>query len=417
MRISTSTIYDQNVGTMDQLQASLLHTQQQISTGKRILTPADDPAAASQVIQVNQSIALNTQLSSTNAGTAQTTLSLAQSTLQSVTTLLQNVQSTAVSAGNASLTNADRQNLAASLQTQLDQLAALANSTDGAGNYLFSGFQNTQPFSESASGTQYLGDNGQRMVQVSPSSQMAVTDNGANIFMRIKNGNGDFATSASSSNSGTGIISQGSLAAPPPSAQQMGNTYQITFSVAGGVTTYTVTGTDASGNALPNAGQPGALPTAVPYVSGQNISFNGLQFNIQGAPADGDVFTVKPSTNVSVFKTLSDLISALQTPIPSGSASASAAFNQSLNSSLNDLGQAIDHMLGIQASMGTNLNELTTLQAQGTQIGTEYQQTLSQLQDTNMTQAASELAQQQTSLQAAQQSFVKVAGLSLFNYL
>jgi len=47
----------------------------------------------------------------------------------------------------------------------------------------------------------------------------------------------------------------------------------------------------------------------------------------------------------------------------------------------------------------------------------QYSQTLSRLQDLDYAKAASELTQQNVNLEAAQKSFAKVAGLSLFNYL
>lgn len=414
LRISTSTIFDTNISSMNQQQASLLHTQLQISSGKRVMTPADDPAAAAQAIEVSQSDATNTQFTS-NRDAAKASLSLSEGVLQSVTTLIQNIQTTAVSAGNGSLNNSDRQTMATSLQGQLEQLIGLANSKDGSGNYLFSGSQGgTQPFVTTSSGVQYQGDTGQHLIQVASTRQMVANANGSDLFMSVRNGNGSFVTSAGASNTGSGIISQGNLAAPPPTAAQQGNTYQLTFTVTGGVTTYTVTGTDASGNALPAA----SLPTPnQPYTSGQSISFNGLQFDIQGTPAGGDTFTVAPSTNVSLFQTIQSLITTLNTPIPPGNATSSTAFTQQLDTALNGLDQGLNKVLTGRAAIGSNLSELDTLQSTGDALGLQYKSTLSQLQDLDYNNAISQLSQQQLGLQAAMQSFKTVSSLSLFNYL
>ncbi len=100
MRISTNTIYDSNISSMNQQQTNLLHTQLQVSSGLRVMTPADDPAAAAQVIEVSQSNAANTQYA-TNRNAATTSLSMSEGILQSVTTLIQNIQTTAVNAGMA----------------------------------------------------------------------------------------------------------------------------------------------------------------------------------------------------------------------------------------------------------------------------------------------------------------------------
>lgn len=399
MRISTSTLYNANVNVLNQQQAQLLHTQQQISTQRRILTPADDPIASARVLDVSQADASNSQYA-TNRNTALHSTSMSEGVLQSVTNLLQDVRTLAVNAGSGVLNNSDRQTIATDLSGHLEELLALANSTDGIGNYLFSGFQGkTQPFANSNAGVQYQTDDGQRMIQVSSSRQLAASDSGADIFMRIKNGNGTFTTQATPANVGSGIVSSGTVTNP---TLLTGNNYQVTFSVVAGVTTYSVTNTT-----------PGALvrvPVAAgtPYVSGQVISFDGLQLNVTGAPASGDAFIVAPSTNESIFKTISNLITALRTPIPPGGAIATA---------LNSLDRGMDNVLTVRASLGTRMRELDALQSAGESMGVQYKQTLSQLQDVDLNKALSDLAQQRTSLEAAQKSFLAVSGLSLFNYM
>lgn len=407
MRVSSNTLFDANVAALNQQQTRLLQVQQQISTGRKILTASDDPVAAVRALEVAQSDAMNTQYAA-NRDAARHTLSLAESSLQDVTTLLQDVRTATVNAGNGAMTASDRRTIAAELSGRLQELAGLANSTDGVGNYLFAGFQTgTRPFVDTAAGTGYFGDDGQRNVQVSASRQMASSGNGADIFMRIKNGNGTFVTQAAAANTGTGIVSLGALANPPPAPAQAGNSYQLIFSVIGTVTSYTVTGTDALGAALP----PASLPApGAPYVSGQAISFNGLQFDIQGIPDDGDVFTVAPSSNESVFRTLSSLIDALNAPV------VGASLTNSLNSGLNQLDNALNNVLATRSSLGLRLNEIDTLQMAGEDLGLQFRQSLSQLQDVDYNQAISDLMRMETSLQAAQQSFSRVAGLSLFDY-
>ncbi len=417
MRISSNTIFNTAVANMDQQQALIAQTQQQVSTGLRIQTAADDPAAAAQALIVSQSSAINTQYTS-NRNTAQGTLSLASNALQGVTTLLQTIQTEVVNAGNGTYNNTDRSSIATQLSGQLQQLIGLANSTDGAGNYLFSGFQSkTQPFVGTAAGISYFGDDGQRNVQVSATQQIASNDSGANVFMRIKNGNGTFLAQAGTNtvtpgpNLGTGVISVGSVASPPPTLPM--DNYSLAFTVtpgAGGapsVTTYDVTDTTTGT----------VVSTGNPYVSGQNISFAGVQFNIQGAPANGDTFTVTPSANESVFKTISDLITALNTPVASSASGSSTSLTNSLNHGLTSLSNALNNILTTQSSVGTRQNEIDSLQTTGDSLNVEYQKNLTQLQGVDMTKAISDLTQQQINLQAAQKSFATVSSLSLFTYL
>ena len=399
MRISTSTIYNANISLLNQQQAQLLHTQQQIATQRRILTPADDPIASARALDVSQADASNSQYA-TNRNAALHSTSMSEGVLQSVTSLLQDVRTIAVNAGNGALNNSDKLTLATDLSGRLEELLALANSTDGVGNYLFSGFQGrTLPFANSSTGVQYQTDDGQRMIQVSSSRQLAASDSGADIFMRIKNGNGTFIAQAASANVGSGIASSGAVTNP---ALLTGNNYQVTFSVAAGVTTYGVT------NTTPGALVPVPVAAGTPYVSGQLISFDGLQLDVTGAPASGDVFTVAPSTNESIFTTISNLITALKTPGPPGGAIATA---------ISGLDRGLDNVLTVRATLGTRLNELEALQSAGENIGLQYKQTLSQLQDVDYNKAISDLTQQKTSLEAAQKSFLAVSGLSLFNYM
>lgn len=399
MRISTSTIYNANVSLLNQQQAQLLHTQQQISTQRRILTPADDPIASARALDVSQADASNSQYA-TNRNTALHSTSMSEGVLQSVTNLLQDVRTVAVNAGSGALNNSDKQTLATDLSGRLEDLLALANSTDGEGNYLFSGFQGrTQPFANTNAGVQYQTDDGQRMIQVSSSRQLAASDSGADIFMRIKNGNGTFTTQAAPANVGSGIVSSGVVTNP---TLLTGNNYQVTFSVVAGVTTYGVT------NTTPGALVPVPIAAGTPYVSGQVISFDGLQLDVTGAPASGDVFTVAPSTNESIFKTISNLITALRTPSPLGGA---------IPAAINGLDRGIDNVSTVRASLGTRLQELDALQSAGESLGVQYKQTLSQLQDVDLIKAISDLTQQKTSLEAAQKSFLAVSGLSLFNYM
>ncbi len=61
MRISTNTIYETGTNLMLQQQDTLIKTQQQLSTGRRILTPSDDPIASAQVLNITQSASINKQ--------------------------------------------------------------------------------------------------------------------------------------------------------------------------------------------------------------------------------------------------------------------------------------------------------------------------------------------------------------------
>lgn len=401
MRVSSSTIFDTNVAMLNLQQSAMLHTNQQVASGRRMLTPADDPASAANALLVAQADGTNTQFT-TNRNAAKSSASMAEAILQNVTTLLTDVKTTTVQAGNGALSPADKQSIATELQGRLDQLVALANSTDGTGNYLFSGFQGrTIPFVNTALGVQYMADDGQRMVQVSSSRQLAASGSGADIFMRIKSGNGTFVTQANAANTGAASIGQGSVT---NAALLTGSSYQLTFTSP---TTYDVT--DGAG---------GVVSAGNAYASGQAITVvPGMQFLIKGIPVAGDIFSVAPSTNEGLFKTMADLIASLNATNPAGAAAANAQLTTNLGKAMSGLDRGLDTVLTARASLGARLNELDSLQMTGEDLTLQYKQALSTLQDLDYNKAISDLNRQTTSLQAAQKSFKQIADLSMFNYM
>lgn len=217
MRISTGMIFDLGVSAMNKQTASLLHLSQQVAAGRRILTPADDPVAAARALEVQQAQDITSQYT-TNQSNAKSALGLSDANLSSVNDLLTRAKELTLEGANGTLSTSDRQSIANELSANFDQLMGLANSTDGTGQYLYSGYQgNTIPFAGSVTtGVTYAGDSGQRLLQVSASRQLGVSDSGSDIFQRIPNGNGFFATGLSvpNINTGTGVIDGGSVADP-----------------------------------------------------------------------------------------------------------------------------------------------------------------------------------------------------------
>jgi flagellar hook-associated protein 3 FlgL len=400
MRISSASVFDTNVNMLNQQQSTLLHTNQQVSTGRRMLTPADDPASSANVLQVAQADGSNTQFT-TNRNAAKSSIGLTEAILQSVTTVIHDAKEMAVEAGNGALSPDDKKSVATALQGRLDELVALSNSTDGTGNYLFSGYQGkTLPFINTAAGVQYMGDDGQRKVQVSSSRQMPISDSGADIFMRVRSGNGKFVAEGSPSNTGSAAVGEGSITNP---LKFTGNGYKLSFTSP---TTYDVTDTHG-----------GIVAQAAQYADGQAIILPGMEVSMMGTPAAGDSFTVSMSANEGLFKTFSDLIAALQVSNPAGQAATSGQLTSSLNKAMSGLDQGLDRVLTVRAALGARMNELDSLEATGEDLGLQFKQTLSTLQDLDYNKAISDLNRQTTSLTAAQKSFKQVAELSMFNYM
>lgn len=434
IRISTGMVFDQGVTHMQNAQAALVKTQQQIASGRRLLTPADDPIAAAHSLDVQQSQAINQQYSR-NGDSAKATLGLEDNALASVTSLVQNAKTLAVNAGDGALTEQDLDTIGQQLRSQSQQLLGLSNSTDGNGQYLFSGYQaSTRPFSEATPGVvAYSGDQGQRLIQISASRQVPISDAGSQVFQLIKNGNGTFVTAAGAANTGSGIVSPGTVV-DQTAWNAAGNPKDFTIkfnvdnSVNPPVTTYDIVD-NSTGNSLETGAPSGAGPYLRTYTDGGSISLKtqsppdtnptpfdyGAQLSIAGQPASGDSFTVKASTNEDIFTTLNNLITAVETATrtPLGNTQLANA----LNTAQSNLDSALNNVLASRAAVGTRLQEVATAQSTSSDLNLQYQKTVSTLTDLDYAKAISDLTFQQTTLQAAQQSFAKIQGLSLFNFL
>lgn len=299
MRISTQMQFETGANRIGDLQSRLQKTQDQVGTGRRILSPADDPVATARALDITQTQSINNQYG-VNRQYAKDTLSLVDGTLAGVTELIQNVKTTIIAAGNGTLTDSMRASQASELSARLQELLNLANSRDAMGNSLFSGFQsNTTAFVQTATGATYQGDLGLQKLQVDANRQMAISSPGSTVF------------------------------------------------------------------------QPG----------GQDM-----------------------------FATLTNLVTLLNTPGTTGLAAGLATAGASMDT-------ALTNVLTVRASVGTNLQELDTLDTVGTDRNLQYSQSLSKLQDLDYTQALTQLSLQQVTLEAAQKSFVKTSGLSLFNFM
>jgi flagellar hook-associated protein 3 FlgL len=430
MRISTSQIYDAGALGIQRNQQGLFHLQNQLSSGRRVLTPEDDPVAAAQALVVTQSKDINAQYVE-NQGNASAQLGLVDANLTSLTDLLQATRERAIES-MGSLTDAQRGFIATDLQIKLNSMVGLANTDDGTGQFMFSGFQGaTRPFAIDGSSAPvapateppvvYFGDDGERLLQVEASTRIAGNVSGAELFMNIRSGNGTFAT-AVGGNSGGGI-NQGSALIDAGSVTNLSQwnaavnahgSFRVEFSMGGGGLEYQIY----------NAANVAMLTAPAAYTPGQAIPLQkttapaasfGAQVVISGTPAVGDRFTIAPSANQSMFKTLQNLIGALQTPV-------TATFTKTeltnrIKAEVSNLDGALNNLARVRADVGSRMNELASLTSGAKDLDLQYSTTLSALQDLDYTEAISKYTQQQMQLEAAQKSFARIQGLSLFDIL
>lgn len=399
-RISSAGQHYRALNALLQQQSRLARTQEQVASGKRVVTPSDDPVGATRIQELSRQIAASEQFLRNNDA-ARSRLSLEEQTLADAGTAIHRIRELVIEASSDTVDSASRRMIAGEIRGRIDELEALANRQDGQGEYLFSGLATrTQPFARVGDVVQYFGDQGSRTQQVSETLRVADGDTGFDVFGRIDEGNGTFVTSAGAANTGTGRVSVGSLV---DRAAWPGGTFKVQFT--------TSSDWQVVDSALPT---PSVVASGT-YTSGSAITFAGVSVQVSGAPAAGDEFVVRQSASTDLFSSLDALADTLESDPLSGADR--AQFRTALDGSLAQLDRSFDHLLGVRASVGVRLNTLDVTQSAQEDAGVNLQSLLSDVQDLDYAEAVTRLNVQYTGLQAAQKSLASVAQLSLFDYL
>lgn len=398
-RITTAYLFQKTAVDIARKQFDVSEIQNQISTGKRINKPSDGPAETARIIDLNQAIGRIDQFQR-NSIFANQRLGLEDATLTSVNNSLQRVRDLALQANSGSQTGETRAIIRAEVEQRLQELLDYANARDGNGNYLFSGSKSrTEPFTQTSSGVAYNGDQNQLSLKVSGNRTIVASESGYDIFVNIKNGNGDFVTSSIAANTGDGVITVGSVI---DNATFQANDFSIAFTSP---TTFDVVNNTSATTIL--AGQT--------YVSGQAINFNGTEVAISGDPQTGDQFLVNASRRQDIFATLQNFIDALV--VDPANPADQAQLTQALDRTISDVDQSLQNVLNTRTFIGTRQNSIDTANIENEGAKIELQTTRSQIEDLDYAQAITQLQLQQTTLQAIQGAFAQVRGQSLFNFL
>lgn len=399
MKISSSEIYRLGINSITARQAEVARTQAEISSGQRVNKPSDDPAAMARILDIKAGMDRIDQYSR-NSDFATSSLGLEESALAQANTNLQRVRELMIQANNSSNSPSDRQSIATEIRLHLQAMTSLANSKDAAGNYIFAGTRNdTVPFAEVSGSVSYAGDGGSKSLQISAQADLKIGDSGEDVFMRIRNGDGRVSVTANSSNAGGAIL--GSFSANAA----VSDSYTLQF-LAGANPGEFVYEVRDSGSALVASGN---------YNEGSSIQFAGVNVQISGTPQAGDGFAIDPSRNQSVFTTLENVISALESA--DGTSANSTAIHNELSRSLADIDQAMTHLSTVRASVGSRLNVLESVESLNQDLKLHLETVKSETNDVDYVSAISRFNQQLTSLEAAQQAFSRTSQLSLFNYL
>jgi flagellar hook-associated protein 3 FlgL len=161
MRISTANAFDASIANLQRRQENLSIAQNQLTSGKRVLNPSDDPAAAARIERAATTISLSDERSRA-LDVAKSNMQLGESALADGGTLLQQAREMLVQAGNGTYTDAERATLADGLRGLRNDLLGVSKRTDGNGRYLFGGQgSDGSPLLDTANGVLYQGTTGQ----------------------------------------------------------------------------------------------------------------------------------------------------------------------------------------------------------------------------------------------------------------
>jgi flagellar hook-associated protein 3 len=159
----------------------LVRAQEQISSGKRIVKPSDDPVGASQALAFKRQIAAADR-NKTSVQGARVMLDTASSLLQDGGGTLSEARAVLLQAMNGTQSDDDRRLFAGSIDLIRDRMIEVGNSRAG-NRYLFAGTAtDSAPFVESGNSVRYSGNNQSQNVRVGEDARVMSTISGGEIF-------------------------------------------------------------------------------------------------------------------------------------------------------------------------------------------------------------------------------------------
>jgi flagellar hook-associated protein 3 FlgL len=401
MRLSTAGMHRTSIEAILENQVRLAKTQQQITTGQKFQTAAEDPIGAVRGAALDRTLADNEQFAR-NSNIIESRLNYEEQSLADAVPMLQRARDLALQGANSTLGSSERRMLANEVRQQLAALMELANRNDGNGEFLFAGTSTaTRPFAQGTAGVNYQGDMTSRQIRISSTQSLEDSHTGADVFMNIVERNGVFRTSVGAANTGSGTIDVGRVV--DPTAWVPGN-YTLQFTTA--------TDWQVVDDTLPT---PNVIASGAGFTPGQAINFLGTMVTITGAPAANDTFGIQPAQRVDMFSMLEGLAATLDMGAPSGSSA--PVFNNAIGASIANLDQALDRIVGIRSEVGARLQAVDQAADTRESEAIDLQALLSEIRDVDYAQAISQLNQQYAGLQAAQAAYTRIAQMSLFDYL
>lgn len=447
-RLATANTYDNAQRNLLKRQTSLANLQENLTSGKRVTSPSDDPTGAAQAERaMNRLARIATDQRALEA--QRNAIAQAESTLGDVNDALQNIRELVVSAGNGVHTAAERQTIAGQIAGLRDQLISLSNTKDSNGMPLFAalgsaltpivGPQTTQP--------DYSFDGLPGQASSGPYA-IPFTLDGESAFMNQPSRDGVFNVTVTNPAAGlipadralltdniavtnnATVASTAALAQATPGAPDY-PTYTITFTALDSTTvpgtttvTYDITETPAVTGGTPLVtGATASYPTggpakfAITGVPGLSFNVNGTPpvadknagATVVGSPAVGDQITIAPKR--SVFSVVDAAIQDI------GRAANANAATQAVSQALHNIDISMSRVSAIRGQAGDLLGRADRITSTNDKRTIEQEANRSRAEDLDMIKGVSDFQNQQTGYSAALQSYAQVQKLSLFNFI
>jgi flagellar hook-associated protein 3 FlgL len=407
MRLSFNQKYQINLNAILNAQEKLQNASASLEKQTKILSPADDPAGSARVVALDQQISLVGQYQN-NSVLLKNSLGIEETVLSSLRTSNNQARTLVVSLGNGVFAQQDRSAIAKQLDNIKQQMYDLMNQKDAAGGYLFSGFQQeTQPYSfNPATGLyDFNGDEGQKALQVSPSVTIASNDSGKVLFEDV---NSRYKTT-----SGTvgGAMTSGLINVQNQSI--FDNFYLQNYDGQTAANNNFSLIVDASSNyEIRRNGASLVPPVTGAYVSGQPVSFQGLTIQTQGTGAGNFDFSLQAPGKKNVLNTLQELINAVENNQAVG-----RPLNEAIADALVQLDSAALKIDSGISGVGGRQNILDSVFEGNEDLQISNKAFRAQIYEVDYAEALTELTKQETALQAVQNTFQRVTGTSLFDYI
>lgn len=406
MRLSTQQYFFQGVSAITDLNSQVSRAQQQISSGRQVLTASDDPASAARILRLESQVETIDQYQK-NIDFAESNLETSETALSSIEGVLNRVRELVISAENGSYSQTERNSIAIEIQTMVEELFALANSRNDQGEYIFAGFSNqSAAYVETGDGQfQYQGDNGIKRLQVSESSFVSIAENGEGLFEAIPITNSQVSTEANTANSGTFQIVNSQVSDRDLFDTFYPEDYIVTFNSEAAVIpaapNYSVTRVSDGSTAASN----------VVYDPVVGVSFDGVSLTGAGSPTAGDQFTVRSLSTQNMLTTISGIAEGIS------SLGETDEFSSFIAGALDDVTAIQEQVLAARTRVGVNLGRLENTRNTLLDRELSHQSLLSEVRDLDYAAAISNLSFLSFVLEASQASFSRISNLSLFNYL